>query len=341
MDEAINLGVLCPSDIAARRFLPALAQVPEFEFAAIGYAATEDWADGGAGAQIALEKQRLWAEELAAEFGAQAIEGYGSLASCPNVDAVYVPLPPALHSKWAKRALEAGKHIMLEKPFTTSLDDTRGLLEMAEKHRLAVHENYMFAFHSQISYVKEKMASGFLGDIRSIRIDFGFPFRGGGDFRYSKSLGGGALLDCGGYPLKLASILLGQEARVTAASLCVGRDLDVDLFGCATVQDASGLCAQVAFGMDNDYRCSVDVWGSEASLTSGRILTAPAGYTPTMTFRRNGEEETVTLQADDSFRKSIEYFGQCIASEEVRAQAREGILRQAQMVEDARKHAGK
>lgn len=339
----MKLGVLCPSNIAVRRFLPALAQIPEMEFAAIGYASSEDWAGGGEGDGAALrglKRQKEWAEEIAKEYGGSAIEGYGALAESPKVDAVYIPLPPALHHQWGRRALAAGKHVMLEKPFTTSAADTLDLLELSRERGLAVHENYMFAFHSQIDFVKEKIASGELGDTRMLRIDFGFPFRGSGDFRYSAALGGGALLDCGGYPLKLASILLGPGSHVTAASLCGGRGLDVDLFGSATVQDDNGLCAQVSFGMDNDYRCSVDVWGSEATLWSGRILTAPAGFEPTMTFRRNGEEELVKLPSDDSFRKSIEFFVRCIADEVSREASRASILHQARMVEDVRRLAG-
>lgn len=336
----MRIGVLCPSDIAARRFLPALALVPEFELFAIGHAAPEDWSGGGSGAQEGLVRQRTWAQELAESFGGKAVEGYGALAEHPDVDAVYIPLPPALHHKWAKCALMAGKHVMVEKPFTTCLSDTSELLNLAEQQGLAVHENYMFAFHSQIDYVKRTIASGGLGDVRVIRIDFGFPFRGGNDFRYSSALGGGALLDCAGYTLKLAPILLGEGARVIAASLCGGRDLEVDLFGSATLQDSNGLCAQVSFGMDNDYRCNLDVWGSEATLSTGRILTAPAGFEPTMTIRRNGQEQTETIAADDAFRKSIEFFAKCIADESVRVDAREGILHQAQMVEDVRALAG-
>ncbi len=335
----MKIGVLCPSDIAARRFLPALAQVPEFELAAVGHAAAEDWGGGRKASHHDLTHQKELAEELTRLYGGEAVEGYGALAEHPGIEAVYIPLPPALHYKWGKRALEADKHVMLEKPFTTNAANTHELLELSKERGLAVHENYMFVFHSQIDYVKETMASGELGDIRTIRIDFGFPFRGGGDFRYSAALGGGALLDCGGYPLKLASILLGPKACVTTASLCRGRDLDVDLFGCATVQDGSGLCAQISFGMDNDYRCSVNVWGSEATLKSGRILTAPAGFEPTMTVEQNGKKKQIKLSADDSFRKSIEYFAKCITDEKTRMASRTNILKQAQMVEDVRKIA--
>lgn len=335
----MRIAVLCPSEIAHRRFMPALRQVPEFEYAGVGMATPEEHLVG-LDSQIPSEadirdsqNQRERTEMFVEEFGGTAYESYDAVLSDGSIDAVYIPLPPALHYSWAKRALEAGKHVLMEKPFTTSVAATKELLELAESSGLAVHENYMFAFHSQIEWVRDAIAKRLVGDIRMIRVDFGFPFRGHNDFRYSKALGGGALLDCGGYTLKLAAMLLGPSARVVASQLNGGRDLEVDLYGSAMLENEEGLVAQVSFGMDNDYRCSIDLWGSEGTLSSGRILTAPAGFEPTMTIRRNGVEEVVTLPADDSFRKSIEHFAECIRDSDVRKARRAEILHQAELVE--------
>lgn len=338
----MKIAVLCPSEIAHRRFMPALSSVSEVEYAGVAMATPEEHCVGleksvPTEADYAdAEKQRERTLMFQDEYGGKAYGSYEELIADDGVDAVYIPLPPALHFPWAKRALEAGKHVLLEKPFTTTLGDSRTLLELAESRGLAVHENYMFAFHSQIEWVRDQIAAGTFGEARMIRIDFGFPFRGARDFRYSKALGGGALLDCGGYTLKLAAMLLGPTARVVASHLNEGRGLEVDLYGSATLQNDEGLIAQVSFGMDNDYRCNIDVWGSEASLSSGRILTAPAGFEPTMTIRRNGAEENVVLPADDSFEKSIRHFAECVADAEVARLRREEILHQAELVESVR-----
>lgn len=336
----MKLAVLCPSEIAYRRFMPALVQVPEFEYAGVGMATPEEHLIGLSTTKPSeadikdSETQRERTKLFKAEYGGITYGSYGELLADSSVEAVYIPLPPALHYPWARRALEAGKHVLLEKPFTTRAEDTKDLLGLASQHNLAVHENYMFAFHSQLEWVHKQISDGVLGNIRIIRIDFGFPFRGHNDFRYSKELGGGALLDCGGYTLKLASMLLGPSAHVTTAHLNDGRNLEVDLYGSATLENSDGLVAQVSFGMDNDYRCNIDIWGSEATLTSGRILTAPAGFEPTMFIRKNGKEEVITLPADDSFRKSIEHFAACIGNMEVREARREEIMHQARLVED-------
>lgn len=335
----MRIAVLCPSEIAYRRFMPALEKVEEFEYAGVGMATPVEHLIGfvaEAPSEADFRDSNNQHERtlmFAREFGGRAYESYEAVLADGSVEAVYIPLPPALHYPWAKKALEAGKHVLLEKPFTTGVETTRELLRLAEASGLAVHENYMFAFHSQIDWVGDAIAKRRVGDVRMIRIDFGFPFRGVGDFRYSKALGGGALLDCGGYTLKLAAMLLGPTARVTASRLNSGRGLEVDLYGSATLENDGGQVAQVSFGMDNDYRCNIDVWGSEGTIASGRILTAPAGFEPTMTIRRNGVEEVVTLSADDSFRKSIEHFGVCIKDTCVRAARRAEILHQAELVE--------
>ena len=334
----MRIGVLCPSNIALRRFMPALVKVEGLEYAGVAIAAQSEWksAAGQVGYEDVTAIQESLAQEFVDGYGGRVYRGYAALIEDADVDAVYVPLPPALHYVWARRVLEAGKHVLVEKPFTTELPHTKELLALAKAKGRAVHENYMFAFHSQISWVQDCIARDELGDVRLIRIDFGFPFRGQADFRYSRELGGGALLDAGGYALKLAGMLLGPDARITTACLNGGRELDVDLYGSASLANGEGLVAQVAFGMDNDYRCSIDVWGSKATLTSGRILTAPEGFSPTITIRQNGKATEYVLDSDDTFRKSIEHFMRCIESPDVATLRREEILAQARLVEQVR-----
>ena len=201
-----------------------------------------------------LAKERLKAQSFVDNNGGKIYEGYGSLIHSKDVDAVYLPLPPGLHYKWAKEALSAGKHIMVEKPCTTSLKTTEDLLAAAQEKHLAVHENYMFAFHDQLKAVDAVVKSGEIGDVRLYRISFGFPMRAQNDFRYNKALGGGALLDCGGYTLKYASLLLGPTSQIKYAQSNHIDGFDVDMYGSAALVNDEGVTAQVAFGMDHNYK---------------------------------------------------------------------------------------
>ena len=242
-------------------------------------------------------------------------------------------MPPALHYKWAKLALESGKHVLLEKPFTTSVKDTEDLIAIAKEKELALHENYMFVYHTQLDYIKQQLVADVIGDIRLFRIDFGFPFRGVNDFRYNKELGGGALLDCGGYTLKLATYFLGETTRLVTSQKNYSKDLEVDIYGSATLVNDAGLTAQVSFGMDNSYKCSLEVWGSKGTLFTNRILTAPEGFEPVVIVRTNDGEQSITLPADDTFYKSIGHFKECILEKIEREKTYKEICKQAELVE--------
>lgn len=327
----IKTGVLCPSEIAFRRFMPAVKKLKNFEY--IGIAAATEREFSGADNDEIKSSELEKADKFIEAHGGKLFGGYESLLTSNEIDAVYIPLPPALHFKWAKMALENGKHVLLEKPFTTNLSDAEKLIETAKEKNLAVHENYMFAFHSQIRWIKEKISEGIIGDIRLIRIDFGFPFRGANDFRYDKKSGGGALLDCGGYTVKLASMLLGETAKITTSQLNSKDDFDVDIFGSATLVNNKGLTAQVAFGMDNSYRCDLNIWGSGGTLFTGRILTAPDGFQTTVVIKNTEGEQTFTLPADDTFMRSIEFFGECLNDEKIRYSNYKTIRNQSKLME--------
>lgn len=333
----VRIGIICPSEIALRRFLPALQKSSSFKFAGVAVASPDEW-DGATPSVLEREKQK--ASQFITGYGGEVFGGYKALISNAEVDAVYLPLPPALHYKWAKLALGCGKHVLVEKPSTAKLSDSQELIDAAKKNNLALHENYMFVFHNQLQAIEEIVQSGAIGDVRLYRISFGFPKRALNDFRYNKTLGGGALLDCGGYTLKYASMLLGRTAKVVYAQSNYTREFNVDVYGSATLSNDSGLTAQVAFGMDNSYKCDLEVWGSSGTLTTGRILTAPDDFIPEVAIKRGNDFEIRKLPRDDAFMKSIKHFQCCIEDMSIRLENYDSILRQAELVNQFSKLAG-
>lgn len=319
----IRIGIICPSEIAFRRFLPALQKADHIQFVAIGIASPEEWfgdLTNISQSQIVEQqtRERAKAQPFIDQYGGEIIVGYGNLVTSNKIDAAYIPLPPALHYKWSKIALEAGKHVFVEKPSTTCLADTDSLIEIASKKGLALHENYMFIYHNQLQALQNVVTSGEIGDVRLYRITFGFPLRQLNDFRYNKKLGGGALLDAGGYCMKYANWLLGGDAKIVTAQTNYIEGFEVDMYGSATMVNTNGRVVQVAFGMDNDYKCDIEIWGSKGTITSGRILTAPAGFVPNFTIKKNQDIETKELPADDAFLKSIERFIACVKNANTR-----------------------
>lgn len=130
----IKIGVLCPSEIAFRRFMPALMKCENFEFSGIASASAEEWFGEPTGELVETEKSK--AKRFVDNYGGRLFESYNELLNSPETDAVYIPLPPALHFRWAKKALENGRHVFLEKPFTTALADTEELLKIAKANNL-------------------------------------------------------------------------------------------------------------------------------------------------------------------------------------------------------------
>ena len=326
---SVKLAILTPADIARNRFMPALLSIDTFEYAGVG------------------KHSEARAQKFAEAYPGKVYDSYDAVIADPDVEAIYIPLPPTMHYEWAKKALNAGKHVLLEKPFAASKAETKELVELAKEKGLALHENYMFPYNKEIEEISKLVADGTVGRVRLYRVNFGFPRRPAGDFRYNPAVGGGAFLDAGGYCVKYASLLLGDTARVICATQnCEDApaaddgkaygDSSLDLYGSGTMINDDKVTVQFAYGMDQNYKCDIEVWGSTGTLLVKRVLTAPPTLEPVALIDRNGQVEEIKLSADDAFRNSILRFEKCILNEEVRKENYDIIMTQAKLAEEFR-----
>ncbi|MCM1253112.1 MAG: Gfo/Idh/MocA family oxidoreductase [Clostridium sp.] len=332
----MRIGILGASDIAYRRFLPALQKTDDFTFAGVAVADYREWGDGYDEQSYAplLEQKKEKAKKFIDNFGGKIYVGYEKLLRADDIDAVYVPLPPILHFQWCYKALMSGKHVLSEKPCTTRLEDAAALVRLAQEKGLVINENYAFPMHKQVSKIKELITAGEIGTLRLVRSAFGFPYRSAQDFRYHKEMGGGALLDCGGYVIKMAQLFLQDDVRVVTSALHMTKEHDVDMYGSMVLADGTQTEAQLAFGMDNAYKCELEVWGSKACILAPRIFTPPAELAAQIVIK--GQTETViTVEPDDQFQHAIEFFADCIADDEKRKMAGDKIITQARLLEEA------
>lgn len=332
--EKIRIGIICPSEIAFRRFLPSLQQEEAFVYAGVAIADKSEW-DGEVDDSV-IKNEEAKAQSFVDTYGGKIFHGYMNMICSDEIDVVYLPLPPALHMYWAKAALENGKHVFVEKPSTTSYQDTKVLVDLAQSKGLAFHENYMFQYHSQLSQIKDQLENGAVGTIHSYHAQFGFPMRQLNDFRYNKALGGGALLDAGGYVIKLATKLLGPSIKMIS---CVMKDypqFNVDMYGSYMFKNDRNEVFIGEYGMDCEYRCSLSVWGSSGILSTDRIFTAPDQLQPIVKVLHNNEVSETLLNEDSHFRKSIQMLAKAIHENQTRQQLYEEILLQAKLVDEAR-----
>ncbi|MDW8805224.1 Gfo/Idh/MocA family oxidoreductase [Streptomyces scabiei] len=289
--EPLRIGVLGCAGIARRRMLPAFRACPGTELVAVA------------------SRDPRRARETAAEAGCEAVHGYAELLSRTDVDAVYLPLPAALHERWIRAALEAGKHVLGEKPLTTDPVATAGLAELAAASGLALRENVMFVHHPQHAAVRQLVGDGAIGEVRAFRAAFTVPRLSDDDIRYDPGLGGGALWDTGVYPVRAALHFLGEDLEVVGAGLVRGGPgAAVDIAGAALLRDAAGVGAQLTFGLDHAYRSHYEVWGSTGAVTVDRAFTPPAGMPPRVRLERGGVVTEVDLPPDDQVLRTVADF---------------------------------
>ncbi|MGI6580681.1 MAG: Gfo/Idh/MocA family protein [Saccharofermentanales bacterium] len=313
----IKIGVLGLADIAFNRFVPSLLKSDRFQLAGVAKFKGEN-----------IERAQRFEEK----FQAKVYDDFDAMINDSEIDAIYLPVPPAKHYEWAVKCLEAGKHVLVEKPFTTSLNDSQNLIALARQKDLAVHENYMFEFHSQIKQIRQWIETKEYGEVRMMRAAFGFPLRASNDFRYIKSLGGGALLDAGGYVIKLGTILL-QNPSIATSETRLLPDFEVDMLGSASLTDENGMVYQAGWGMSNFYQCSLELWTEKYKISTNRIFTSPADFRPTYIIESQNEKQEIVLPSDDHFLNSLEHFADLVSEKELRENREKKILKQAELIE--------
>ncbi|UUU30210.1 Gfo/Idh/MocA family oxidoreductase [Streptomyces sp. CA-210063] len=315
--ETLRIGVLGCADIARRRVLPAIRRFSGTDLVAV---ASRD-----------PDKAR----STAAESGCEAVHGYDTLLARADIDAVYVPLPAALHARWVEAALRAGKHVLAEKPLTTDQDSTARLVTLAERHGLVLRENVMFVHHGQHRAVHRLVADGAIGEVRALHAAFAIPRLRDDDIRYDPELGGGALWDTGVYPVRAALFLLGDDLEATGATLVRGGPgRGVDIAGTALLRTPEGVGAHLAFGLDHHYRSRYEIWGSEGTIVLDRAFTPPADHVPRIRLERKGGAEDITLPAQDQVLRTVAAFAGAVRTG---AGPDPAVLRQAALLDEIRR----
>ena len=315
----MKIGILGGADIAYNMFMPSVQKI------------------AGIDKIIVASNSENRRDRFIDSYHVEVADTYAEVIEDHEVQLVYIPQPPAWHYKWAKMALENGKNVLLEKPFSISYKEAMELIACAQKKGLTNHENYMFQYHNQMNYVREIINKNTLGRIMLIKSNFGFPFRGEKDFRYNSELGGGALLDAGGYLIKLASILLGDSIEIDAATATVDHKLGVDLFGSFMAENKDGIVFQGAYGMDNSYQCCLELWGTKGRLYTNRIFTAKPDYSPIYEVEIEGKKNQIILEPDDHFRKSIKQMLLAMKNVEMRIKLYGEIEFQAKILNQIQK----
>ncbi len=214
-----------------------------------------------------------------------------------DIDAVYIPLPNHLHLPWALKAIEAGKHVYVEKPMGLNPNQVTQILEAAKAKNLVAIEGFMYRHHPQFTRALEIVKSGVLGEIRLIRSSFSFTLENPNNIRWVRSYGGGALYDLGGYCINATLLLLGEQPKAVSARAVVG--------GLAVPQEHSDLTTSAILEFEKAqavFECSIALPDRQhlEIVGSKGILELPQFVHPSQeigTLILNGETEK-TIQAN-------------------------------------------
>jgi predicted dehydrogenase len=281
-------------------------------------------------------RERAVAEAYAREHAIPRAHGsYEALLADPDVDAVYISLPNSMHVDWSVRALEAGKHVLCEKPLGRRARDVERAFDVAERAGLVLMEGFMYRHNPQTARLRQLVEDGAVGRVRLIRASFGFVAGDPADVRLSAGLEGGALMDVGCYCVSGARLLAGEPLSVAAHAVSGGDGVDV-VFA-ATMRFPGDVLAEFDCGLAVAERDDLEVVGDQGSL----FLDDPWHCrSPVIEIRHETGVETIELEPADSYRLEAENLAAAVRGEASPLLGRDDAVAQARAIEALYEAAG-
>lgn len=267
------------------------------------------------------------AEAYAREHGIpRAYGGYDELLADPELDAVYISLPNSMHVEWSIRALEAGKHVLCEKPLSRRPEDVERAFDTADRVGRILTEAFMYRHNPQTVRLKELVDGGAIGDLRVVRAVFSFRLTDETNVRLAADLDGGALMDVGCYCVSGTRLVAGEPERVFGAAV---NEAGVDTVFAGTMRFPGDVFGELDCGFRLPMRDELEVVGEEGSI----FLDDPWHCRrAVIELRRDGAVEEIVLDPVDSYRLELENLAQAIRGELEPLLGREDALGQARAI---------
>ncbi|MGC7101343.1 Gfo/Idh/MocA family protein [Amycolatopsis lurida] len=292
MTDRVRIGVLGAARIVKQALTDPARNVPEVQVTAIA----------------ARDAGR--AREHGEKLGIRKVhDSYEALLADPEIDAVYIPLPNALHAAWSTRAMEAGKHVLCEKPITSNEAEARLLSEVATRTGRVICEAMHPLYHGLFDRIAEIIAEGSIGEVRHVEAQVSFPVPNSKDIRWQYELGGGAAMDLGVYAVSVLRTLAGMEPADVTRARAKTRAPDVDRW----------MDARLRFPNDATGRIRTVMWGWPVVAIKGRVegsagtLTvvnpiAPQGFNKLVLQTRGRKTTERVAKLPDTYTCQLEAF---------------------------------
>jgi D-xylose 1-dehydrogenase (NADP+, D-xylono-1,5-lactone-forming) len=295
MGQRINWGIMGCAGIAERTLIPAIQGASNAMLLGI--------------ASRAPRKAKEWAARFDIP---KAYAGYQALLDDPDIEAVYIPLPNDLHAEWTIRSAAAGKHILCEKPMAMRASEVLKMKRAADNAGVLLMEAFMYRFHPQIEKALRLVRSGAIGEMRTIRSAFSFPFKGGPEnYRWRPESGGGALYDVGCYPISAARLFFGVEPSAVYARARFHPKYRVDMTTCLLLEFPGGSYASLECGFESQFQSALQVVGTEGRLSMDRAFSAKLLDVEIRVINEDAVK-TIPVSLTNQYARMVEHFGRCI-----------------------------
>jgi predicted dehydrogenase len=290
--HAVKWGIISTADIN-RKVIPGAHASPKVELVAV---ASRDEAR-------AAEYAKTW--EIERSYGS-----YDALLADPEIEAVYISLPNTMHCDWSIKALEAGKHVLCEKPLSRHVDEVEAAFDAADRTGFLLSEAFMYRHNPQTKRAKELVDGGAIGELRLIRSTFSYSLYDADNIRLRTEVEGGSLMDVGCYTVS-GSRLFGGEPEKAYGEAWFGPSGTDWVFG-GTLRFPGDVIALFDCGTALPDRDELEAIGSEGSL----VLDDPWHCNaPVIELRRDGKTERIELEPVDSYRLELENLSDVIRGE--------------------------
>ncbi len=297
--EPVRWGVLSVANIGVKRVVPAILASSNGQL--IGIAS----------------RNAHRAQELFAHIPQVRIYGaYESLLEDPDIEAVYIPLPNSMHAEWTIKALEAGKHVLCEKPLAVTAQQGRTMVEAARANDRLLMEAFMYRFHPQILWALEQVHAGRIGTVKLVHASFAFnvmlPPRPQ-NIRLQADLAGGSLMDVGCYPVNFCRAVFGHPPSTVSARVYEPDDAEVELAANAILDYGDGRFGLIDSSFNLPTRQVAEIHGDEGSISIPLPFT-PVDVEVEVVLSLQGQTIHQHIARVDQYWLEVEHFGASVRS---------------------------
>jgi predicted dehydrogenase len=305
--DHVRVGVMSAANIGRKVVIPSILRARNAELVAL--ASSSD-----AGERFLRESALQTRAGRPLRDAVRLHGSYADLLADPDVDAVYIPLPNHLHAEWSKRAADAGKHVLCEKPAALNAAETAAMIEHATARGVVWMEAFMYRFHPQWRTVRRLLDEGAIGDLRAVIAVFTFTVHDPKNVRRVPEYGGGSLYDVGAYCINVSRWMFGRPpVAVSGSALRSADGVDEDFRG--VLDFGEGGSALILSSLAQPYRHHVRLLGTEGDITVPQaFVVRPDDQVRVIHTDADGRDEAHAIEAADEYQLEVEDFAGCVLS---------------------------